>query len=159
MESLILAGASGTRLYPVTAASGVCGSPTQSRKRPGGSRMALAGAVAREQGATVFAYIVARPQQYGVVERRAGGRALSIEEKPSRPKSNDAVTGLHLLGVYRAFAEERKKPRWPYWPLRVARQPGDSAVAPEGSLVRIHGLGRSRSSTDAALVRGERAIA
>ncbi len=61
-----------------------------------GLQEALAGAVAREQGATVFAYVVARPEQYGVVELDAEGRALSIEEKPSRPKSNYAVTGLYF---------------------------------------------------------------
>jgi len=57
---------------------------------------ALANAAARDRGATVFAYVVARPEQYGVVELDAGGRAISIEEKPSQPKSNFAVTGLYF---------------------------------------------------------------
>ncbi len=61
-----------------------------------GLQEALANATTREQGATVFAYVVARPEQYGVVELDAGGRALSVEEKPSRPKSNFAVTGLYF---------------------------------------------------------------
>jgi len=57
----------------------------------------LADAVPQRQGATVFAYRVSDPERYGVVEFGPSGRALSIEEKPARPKSNYAVTGLYFF--------------------------------------------------------------
>jgi glucose-1-phosphate thymidylyltransferase len=56
----------------------------------------LRAASARETGATVFAYRVHDPERYGVVEFDAGGKAISLEEKPAKPKSHYAVTGLYF---------------------------------------------------------------
>lgn len=53
-------------------------------------------AVARKSGATVFAYHVSDPERYGVVSFDAEGRATSIEEKPEKPRSSWAVTGLYF---------------------------------------------------------------
>lgn len=56
----------------------------------------LKDASAQTVGATVYAYHVHDPERYGVVEFDAKGRAISIEEKPARPKSSYAVTGLYF---------------------------------------------------------------
>jgi glucose-1-phosphate thymidylyltransferase len=56
----------------------------------------LSRAAARKQGATVFAYPVKDPERYGVIEFDGDGKAISIEEKPKKPKSRYAVVGLYF---------------------------------------------------------------
>lgn len=56
----------------------------------------LSAASAREHGATVFGYHVTDPERFGVVEFDKTGKVLSIEEKPTQPKSPYAVTGLYF---------------------------------------------------------------
>jgi glucose-1-phosphate thymidylyltransferase len=53
-------------------------------------------ALTNQSGAHVFAYEVANPSEYGVVEFDANGKALSVEEKPANPKSNYAIPGLYF---------------------------------------------------------------
>ena len=53
-------------------------------------------AAQNDDGATVFAYYVRDPERYGVVEFDSEGNAISLEEKPKKPKSNYAVTGLYF---------------------------------------------------------------
>ncbi len=56
----------------------------------------LKNSVDRQKGATVFGYQVKDPERFGVVEFDSGQKAISLEEKPSNPKSNFAVTGLYF---------------------------------------------------------------
>jgi glucose-1-phosphate thymidylyltransferase len=56
----------------------------------------LSEAVTKQQNATVFGYVVSDPERYGVIELDAQGRAVSIIEKPTLPRSNLAVTGLYF---------------------------------------------------------------
>ena len=53
-------------------------------------------AASRDEGATIFGYYVRDPERYGVVEFEEGGRAVGLEEKPRKPRSHYAVTGLYF---------------------------------------------------------------
>jgi glucose-1-phosphate thymidylyltransferase len=59
-------------------------------------RNAIERATQQESGATIFGYYTANPQEYGVVEFDANGKAISLEEKPKQPKSNYAVPGIYF---------------------------------------------------------------
>ena len=61
-----------------------------------GLKKRLREAAAREKGATVFGYYVDDPERFGIVEFDKDGKAISIEEKPEKPKSNYCVTGLYF---------------------------------------------------------------
>jgi glucose-1-phosphate thymidylyltransferase len=73
----------------------------------------LRSAAAREHGATVFGYQVRDPERYGVVELDGQGRAIGLEEKPAKPKSSYAVTGLYFYDncVLDIAANLRPSPR------------------------------------------------
>ena len=70
----------------------------------------LQGAMNKDGCATVFAYPVTDPERYGVVEFDAGGRAISIEEKPAKPKSRYAVTGLYFYDARVVDVAKNLKP-------------------------------------------------
>ena len=70
----------------------------------------LSAASQKSTGATVFAYPVQDPERYGVVEFDDSGRALSLEEKPSAPKSRYAVTGLYFYDARVVDVAKRLKP-------------------------------------------------
>jgi len=70
----------------------------------------LQAAACRRNGATVFGYRVTDPERYGVVEFGAGGKVLSIEEKPQKPKSSYAVTGLYFYDGHASALAKSLKP-------------------------------------------------
>ena len=71
----------------------------------------LKAAAAKAKGATVFGYYVDDPERFGIVEFDKNGKAVSIEEKPEKPKSNYCVTGLYLslIHIYRKISDVRKE--------------------------------------------------
>jgi glucose-1-phosphate thymidylyltransferase len=73
-------------------------------------QLKLKNATARTDGATIFAYPVRDPQRYGVVEIDANERAISIEEKPAKPKSRLAVTGLYFVDADAASIARSLRP-------------------------------------------------
>lgn len=70
----------------------------------------LGNAMARTGGASVFAYHVHDPERYGVAEFDGRGKALSLEEKPTQPKSNYAVTGLYFYDQHVVELAKNLKP-------------------------------------------------
>jgi hypothetical protein len=82
-------------------------------------------AAAHDEGATVFAYRVENPKAYGVVERDASGRAISMEEKTARPRSKDALTGTQ--------ADTANHGRRLVVPRALCTWPGGAAEAPRGA--------------------------
>ncbi len=67
-------------------------------------------AAGNENGATVFGYYVEDPERFGIVEFDNAGKVLSVEEKPKKPKSNYAITGLYFYDNHVAEYAKRLKP-------------------------------------------------
>ncbi len=94
-------------------------------------------AVARDRGATIFAYQVADPGRYGVVAFEKDGIVTSIEEKPAQPKSNWAVTGLYfcdadVVEIARRLSPSARGETEIVDVLNVYRARGDLLVSPLG---------------------------
>ncbi|MBN2702710.1 MAG: glucose-1-phosphate thymidylyltransferase RfbA [Pontiellaceae bacterium] len=75
-----------------------------------GFQQMLEAASAQDNGATIFAYQVADPERYGIVEFDASGKALSLEEKPEKPRSNFAIPGLYFYDNRVVEVAENLKP-------------------------------------------------
>ena len=104
----------------------------------------LSTASAQTDGATVFGYWVRDPERYGVVAFDAAGRASSIEEKPARPRSNYAVTGLYF---YDETAPTRAAALRPSARGELEITDLNNAYLADGSL-RVERLGRGQAWLD-----------
>ena len=101
-------------------------------------------ALSAEPGASVFAYRVADPERYGVVEFDSQGRALTLEEKPKRPRSDWAVTGLYF---YDGRASQMARSLHPSARGELEITDLNRAYLHEGSL-RVNQLGRGYAWLD-----------
>src|SRR6185295_19756070 len=101
-------------------------------------------ATAQQHGATVFVYPVADPERYGVAEFDAGGRVVSLEEKPKVPKSRYAVTGLYFYDnrVLDVARELKPSPRGELEITDVNRR------YLEGGQLRVELMGRGHAWLD-----------
>ncbi len=104
----------------------------------------LTNASSRREGASIFAYRVKDPERYGVVEFNADGRAISIEEKPTQPKSHFAVPGLYFYDNRVVDIASDLKPS-PRGELEITDI--NSHYLDEGSL-RVEVLGRGTAWLD-----------
>ncbi|MBO1358739.1 glucose-1-phosphate thymidylyltransferase RfbA [Acetobacter sacchari] len=109
--------------------------------------VSLRAAATRPEGATVFAYQVRDPERYGVVSFDETGRALSVEEKPTNPQSNWAITGLYFYDHRVLDFAKAVKPS-PRGELEITDL--NRFYLEEGSL-RVDRLGRGCAWLDAGL--------
>ena len=100
-------------------------------------------------GARVFAYQVKDPERYGVVEFDDSGKALSIEEKPKRPKSNWAVTGLYFYDASVVDIARTSSPP----PAASSRSPTSTARTSSAATLQVAVLGRGIAWLDTRDVR------
>ena len=111
-----------------------------------GLQAALNQAAARDHGATVFAYFVRNPQEFGVIEFDADGMAIGLEEKPANPRSHYAVTGLYFYDRHVVSMAKSLKPSPP--PRRELEITDLTRMYLEQSNLRVEQLGRGSAWLD-----------